>query len=219
VTQQPGSIPSGILSQGDNWFIFHLLSSADLINLRRANAHFSEDLLSGLLNEPIPGQGVFWSSVGGKAYPIAVRTLSFEKMYRPHDPRYDQPAVRTFARELREKFHAELFTAVSAIGEAPLDGELPEQDALAIYEQRAINVLRENREVMTYLCSADGCYWGRLIGVLADELPPSWTDRNARANRLVPQALEEILGGPRNIAWHVVKDAGGKTRVKAGRAE
>ena len=29
ITQQPGSIPVEILSQGDNWFIFHLLSSAD----------------------------------------------------------------------------------------------------------------------------------------------------------------------------------------------
>ena len=26
ITQQPGSIPNQILSQGDNWFVFHLLS-------------------------------------------------------------------------------------------------------------------------------------------------------------------------------------------------
>ena len=67
ITQQPGSIPTEILSQGDNWFIFHLLSSVDLLNVQKANAHFSQDLLSALLNEPMPGQGVFWSSVGGKA--------------------------------------------------------------------------------------------------------------------------------------------------------
>ena len=30
ITQQPGSIPHEILSQGDNWFIFHLLSAGDL---------------------------------------------------------------------------------------------------------------------------------------------------------------------------------------------
>jgi len=65
ITQQPGSIPVEILSQGDNWFIFHLLSASDLQNVRRANAHFSDDLLSSLLNEPIVGQGVFWSSVKG----------------------------------------------------------------------------------------------------------------------------------------------------------
>jgi hypothetical protein len=68
-----------ILSQGDNWFIFHLLA-ADLVSLQRANAHFSEDLLSALLNELIPGQGVFWSSVGGKPYPVALRVLLFEQM-------------------------------------------------------------------------------------------------------------------------------------------
>jgi len=82
ITQQPGSIPVEILSQGDNWFIFHLLSAADLTTLKRANAHFSDDLLSSLLNEPIPGQGVFWSSVGGKPYPVSLRALSFEKMLR-----------------------------------------------------------------------------------------------------------------------------------------
>jgi len=55
ITQQPGSIPVEILSQGDNWFIFHLLSSTDLGSANRANAHFSEDILSSLLNEPIRG--------------------------------------------------------------------------------------------------------------------------------------------------------------------
>ena len=58
ITQQPGSIPHEILSQGDNWFIFHLLSAGDLASAKRANAHFSDDLLSSLLNEPLPGQGV-----------------------------------------------------------------------------------------------------------------------------------------------------------------
>ena len=32
ITQQPGSIPGEILSQGDNWFIFHLLAAEDLTN-------------------------------------------------------------------------------------------------------------------------------------------------------------------------------------------
>ena len=30
VTQQPGSIPAELLSQGDNFFVFHLLSAGDL---------------------------------------------------------------------------------------------------------------------------------------------------------------------------------------------
>src|SRR5690606_33989106 len=92
ITQQPGSIPTEILSQGDNWFIFHLLSATDLINLKRANAHFSDDLLSSLLNEPIPGHGIFWSSVAGMSYPLPIRVLSFERMYSPQDPFYNRPA-------------------------------------------------------------------------------------------------------------------------------
>jgi hypothetical protein len=73
ITQQPGSNPQEILSQGDNWFVFHLLSEGDLRAVRKANAHFSDDLLSSLLNEPIPGHGVFWSSAGETPYPIPIR--------------------------------------------------------------------------------------------------------------------------------------------------
>src|SRR6185312_15319700 len=88
ITQQPGSIPVEILSQGDNWFQFHLLSAADLTTVQRANAHFSADLLSVLLNEPIPGQGVYWSSAGGKPYPVPLRVFSFERLYHAQDPDY-----------------------------------------------------------------------------------------------------------------------------------
>src|SRR5690606_25020698 len=66
ITQQPCSVPGQILNHGDNWVISHLLSSKDLTSLKRANAHLSDDLLISLLNEHIPGQGVFWRSVGGK---------------------------------------------------------------------------------------------------------------------------------------------------------
>lgn len=103
ITQQPGSIPVEILSQGDNWFIFHLLSAADLSAVSKANAHFSTDLLSTLLNEPIPGQGVFWSSVGGKPYPVAVRVLSFEKTYAVRDPDRKGEPGKTFVPTLRKE--------------------------------------------------------------------------------------------------------------------
>lgn len=112
ITQQPGSIPVEILSQGDNWFIFHLLSSADLTSLRKANAHFSEDLLSTLLNEPIPGQGIFWSSVGGKPYPVALRALSFERLFHALDPDYNRPAADTFAAQIKHEFQATLDQAI-----------------------------------------------------------------------------------------------------------
>jgi len=104
ITQQPGSIPDELLSQGDNWFIFHLLSAGDLRAVKNANAHFSDDLLSSLLNEPIPGHGVYWSSVGGKPYPIPIRALLFESMYQPHDPSYDKAALENYAVALKDRF-------------------------------------------------------------------------------------------------------------------
>src|SRR5262249_14285566 len=93
ITQQPGSIPNEILSQVDNWFIFHLLSAGDLQNLKSANSHFSTDLLSTLLNEPIRGQGVFWSSAAGREYPIPVRINSFESAFSQLDPDYSRRPV------------------------------------------------------------------------------------------------------------------------------
>ncbi len=120
ITQQPGSIPVDILSQGDNWFVFHLLSSTDLYNLQRANAHFSHDILSVLLNEPIPGQGIFWSSAGEKPYPISLRVLSFEHMYALLDPTNNRPAVITFAQTLKTKFQIALQTRLEQAGEPQL---------------------------------------------------------------------------------------------------
>ncbi len=114
ITQQPGSISHEILSQGDNWFIFHLLSANDLKAVKNVNAHFSDDILSTLLNEPIPGHGVFWSSVGGKSYPIPLRVLSFEQAYKALDPTYTKAGVATFAEALKKRFSAAVATAAAA---------------------------------------------------------------------------------------------------------
>src|SRR4029077_12108384 len=91
-------------SQGDNWFIFHLLSAGDLMAVKKANAHFSDDLLSALLNEPIPGHGIYWSSAGGKSYPVPLRVLSFEQSHKVLDHEYTKSAVKTFATMLKERF-------------------------------------------------------------------------------------------------------------------
>lgn len=107
ITQQPGSIPAELLSQGDNFFVFHLLSAGDLSALKRANAHFSDDLLATLLNEPLVGHGIFWSSAPGtdrhaRPYPLPVRVLSFEAEHRSlRDPSYSAGAVDCYAARLR----------------------------------------------------------------------------------------------------------------------
>jgi uncharacterized protein len=122
VTQQPGSIPAELLSQGDNFFVFHLLSAGDLTALKRANAHFSDDLLATLLNEPLVGHGIFWSSAAGtdrgaRPYPLPIRVLSFEAENRIlRDPAYDGDAVDCYASRLRATFRSALAAAGASTG-------------------------------------------------------------------------------------------------------
>jgi hypothetical protein len=78
VTQQPGAISDQLLSQGDNFFALHLISSVDLDALQRNNAHFSDDILSYILNEPIEGNAYFWSAPS-QPYVISAKLFSFEK--------------------------------------------------------------------------------------------------------------------------------------------
>jgi len=240
VTQQPGSIPTEILSQGDNWFIFHLLSAADLANVRRANAHFSEDLLSALLNEPIPGQGVFWSSVGGKPYPVSIRVLSFERMFPVIDPAYNRPAADTFAIRLRRQFQNTLEQAArrdrtsqqgrgirTAEGEPMTEALQPSTDdgeptdVLAIYESKAIEALRADRELIGKIKS-EGIAWGTLKAFFSNILPLTLDDRENLAYQLVPKALNQILG-PQYEAWHSfrrqTREGKPTTYVKAGKGK
>lgn len=218
VTQQPGSIPTEILSQGDNWFIFHLLSAADLMNVHRANAHFSDDLLSVLLNEPIQGHGVFWSSVGGKPYPISIRVLSFEHMFRPLDPDYNRAAAQTAATELRVQFPrvvkrapAELAAPrqgqsdgqrplwnedglsaqdLAANGEARDDGAT---DVLAMIESNAIKALQENTALLERI-KGEGAAWGSVKALFLDILPRHLDDRDGVAYQLVKKVMDKMFG-------------------------
>ena len=155
VTQQPGSISSEILSQGDNWFAFHLLSATDLRAMRNANAHFSGDVLASLLNEPIPGHGVFWSSVSGRSYPIPVRTMLFEAEHAARDPEYGGSPGNTAAKALADKARSALVRLGEGASEAStvadggmvgdgrvgVDGE-EGPDALATYEKAVIEGFR-----------------------------------------------------------------------------
>lgn len=211
ITQQPGSIPVEILSQGDNWFIFHLLSATDLMSLKRANAHFSDDLLSSLLNEPIPGQGVFWSSVGGKPYPVSLRALLFEKLFSMRDHDYNKPAGNTYAQTLRNIFAGmRQIATTTRVPEAPSAGALFSEEAeteeaepvdvMANIEQRAIDALRADDTLIARIESTDGAAWGSIKAFFLNQLPEHLDDRDGLAFRLVKKALDQFYG-PQDQGW------------------
>jgi DNA helicase HerA-like ATPase len=223
ITQQPGSIPVDILSQGDNWFIFHLLSASDLTTLQRANAHFSADILSVLLNEPIPGQGIFWSSVGCKPYPVSIRALSFEHMYTARDPHYNKPATNTFAQELRTKFQQALQERLEAITLVPAeegilgDGNSPEGepiDTMAVYKRQAIEALRHDNGFLTDM--SRGMPWGKLKEYIRDKLPDIIQERDTIAYRMTRETLISLFGAE-DEGWNKYKTRNGITMVKSGK--
>lgn len=227
ITQQPGSISHELLSQGDNWFIFHLLSEGDLKAVQRANAHFSSDLLSSLLNEPIPGHAVFWSSAGGMSYPISVRVLSFEHLYSLRDPDGTLGPVETYASRLRRKFeemvrHArEMALAgpsvdkeagapvLSANGASPAGQPLAQEEApdepgdvLQVYQEAALRRVQQDRDFVESLRRNGAAPWRRILERIKQELPEEIAEeeRGRIANGLVPQFLGREFG-PRGSAW------------------
>jgi hypothetical protein len=226
ITQQPGSIPVEILSQGDNWFIFHLLSAADLTTLKRANAHFSDDLLSSLLNEPIPGQGVFWSSVGGKPYPVSLRVFSFEKMFSMRDPSYDRQATHTYADTLHSIFlgtrsvPAKRPSLGESTGIVPVDEERQEAepvDVMAKLDQQAIEALRSNGEIRKKLESDDGMPWYGVQRFLMDAVLVHVEDRQQLAYNMLPKVLDAVYGS-QGQSWETFKNPStGKTWIRASK--
>ncbi len=81
ITQQPGSIPMEILSQSDNFYVFHLLSKHDLQTLQKSNAHYSEDILTQILSEPIKGKAYMWTS--HQPFVLPVKIKNFEEIAEP----------------------------------------------------------------------------------------------------------------------------------------
>lgn len=182
-------------------------------------------MLSSLLNEPIPGQGVFWSSVGGKPYPISLRALSFEKMYSMRDQDYNQPAGHTYAQTLRSTFSGmRQFATTARIPEAkgagtlyPAEAESEEAepvDIMANIEQRAIEALRGDDDIRRKLESPDGMPWYGVQQFLMDHLPEHLEDRRQFAYNLVSKAINAVYG-PQPTAWHTFKNpATGKTWIR-----
>jgi len=227
ITQQPGSISNEILSQGDNWFVFHLLSAGDLTTLKKANAHFSEDLLSAVLNEPIPGQGVFWSSVGGKEYPISVRGISFEDIYKPLDIQYNKASAQTYAQEIKDRFKQEMAKTLGTTVEEKRENKKTEKeeieesvgDVLAAYEEKCKSALQADPAKMKKLDSNEGLAWGSLKAFFKDILPDTIEDKDHFAYNLVPKVLDGIFG-TQGENWHTYKHPSRSTTyIRKGKSQ
>jgi hypothetical protein len=211
------------LSQGDNWFVFHLLSESDLLHVRAANAHFSRDILSLLLNEPIPGQGVFWSSQGRAQYPLSLRVLSFGKQHPVQDSGRDRGAITTYASRLRQelaKSVAELTQqaaastpdAPGAVGDETTDDAGP--DVFELTKRRAFSRVQSDPDFMRQL-EAGGIPWFVVIKKLEQALPATLHDRNGTAAGLVVEAMTTILGQQKQSWDAELRDmpSGKRTRI------
>lgn len=205
ITQQPGSIPNEILSQGDNWFIFHLLSAGDLTSVKHANAHFSNDLLSSLLNEPIPGHGVFWSSVTGKSYPVPLRVLSFEAENTTVDGDYSKGAAETYAAQLDAEYRKELQELKTSAVVSPSDPSVIENpsdleasetpDVLELQINSAIKRFREEKSaIIDNIKTGKGHTYFGVVKALEELLPATVSDRNQIAFDNTPRLMTEIFG-------------------------
>lgn len=209
ITQQPGSISNEILSQGDNWFAFHLLSAGDLQALKKANAHFSDDILSTLLNEPITGNGIFWSSAGGKSYPIPLRVMSFEEIYTVIDKDYNLPAAKTFVQEISSKFgksiqDKKIITATSSDTAVKISSQNSENgeeqvepiDLMETYVNSAIEAFKLDEFMISKIKSSGQPWFG--IQQRISQLLPDVIDEHDRTYKIafaiMPKALDAALG-------------------------
>ena len=191
--------------------MFHLLAAGDLQAVKRANAHFSDDLLSGLLNEPLPGNGVFWSSVEGKSYPLPIRALSFEDAFKVKDRDRRFPAAKTFAADLRRRFDDLLKESQEKsprIAVHDADGhEQPGRtvsgppvmetdagpDAMDAHVQAAIRAFCGNGRVIRQVREV-GLTWRGVMQVLLESLPPQLDGVDRLAFDTVPRALDTAFG-------------------------
>ena len=186
--------------------------------MRRANAHFSNDLLSSLLNEPIIGQGVFWSSVktekeGSKPYPIPVRVFSFENMVKIRDRCKGSGPVENYARELKRRVES----LGSIKGSSSGNEELPKtnlaetqtlEDSLS---SQIAERFRADVDLMDNIKSR--IPWGIMKQKILDLLPDDLPNKGDKAYNMVRQVMV-ILFGEENTGW-CVERLNGTTYVRS----
>jgi hypothetical protein len=209
VTQQPSAIDEEILSQTDNFFVFHLLSKGDLNKLAGANGHFSEDILATLLNEPIEGQGVFWSSAGRDktTYPIPFRAFNFGDLFKR--------LPESEARNAPDNYAAHIAAKIPP-GDAPDLGSVPQP--AATFGKRFPNQaeLKPTDRANAQKVQGDQAMARDLS---RNEFPlfviENWLRNNGRKNAVQASAIAiiTVLFGLYGIGWELITK-----RTSAGRA-
>lgn len=186
VTQQPGAISDQILSQGDNWFVFHLVSGGDLSILKKANGHFSDDILQSLLNEPIKGQGYFWSSESDRSYPVPVRILPFESRYKLIAGTPEESSLPTAIPSIVNDLESSIYKSGASFS-----------DALQVEMLDAIEKVKKNVGFVQKLNIGEVhlSYFAMTIkGYLRDDLFPDDKTRYKAAVAIIPRCLDAIFG-------------------------
>ena len=190
VTQQPGSISPQLLSQGDNFFTFHLLSAHDLKTLQHHNAHFSDDILAGVMNEPIAGNCYFWSAPYQPfVLPVRISDFSQTATDMPTDP-----AVLNAPAGVRaEKLDTEAAAAAEALQTAV-------SEAISPAAGRGVKFYQLPETARSQHPGSVACYRPELAAVAANYLPDGLHAKFANRGRggtwyVSDQSLSEALTG------------------------
>ncbi len=222
ITQQPGTLPREMMSQGDNWFLFHLLSADDLDDMNDANTHFSKDILTSVANEAITGQGYFWSSASGKPFPIPFRAMDFAQLVvelnqSENKDDGDKKENIVSSGSVLQKFNEEeskkldklylSFIKTKKIKEdqKSVTKEAPKPDDYnfsAIVKEISIKI-RNMPEIMERLHSEEGLSTGtfrRKLGELLKGKPMQWGNMGEFITK-VSQAVMTYLYGEKREGW------------------
>jgi hypothetical protein len=153
---------------------------------------------------------------------MPVRIRSFEAEFRALDPTYSKPAGNTFAAILKGRSAALARAAEQlgaeaapprAEGEPEREGQASVPDVLVAVEQRAIDFLKSNNELLAQI-RGGGVRWG----IIQSKMAASFADIYAtdafnkiRELSLVKIALDGSLGTDK---WTTSKDADNKVVVR-----
>ena len=180
-------------------------------------------------------------SADGKSYPIPIRILSFEALYKARDPQYNLPAAKTFAQELKTRFKAAVSVSRSsilatqikvisgdetqAISNETMDDTI---DVMETYISSAIDAFRNDLSSIERI-KRDGMTWRGIVAILENALPEviDQRERNRVAFNFARNALNEIfgdggwdtekrskVGGSGIVTWVVIKNKNQKSIEK-----